>query len=262
MIGDIKHIIVIESLETTEKQTGKELYNDTIKRQIDYVQPAEIKMTHKFFDTQTKNEFIEVLKYLVYNSEYMQGGVLIHLEMHGSNGLDGLIFADNSFVDWVELVDLFREININLCNKLFITMATCYGRYLYKGGNAKLKSPFSGYISASTPVSVGEIMDDFTIIFDDLIKSGNIVNSYLKLDKMGTNFYYKDTFSVFEESFASILNKMKNDPTIKADILKIAVEQSQLAGEPIADKEMEDFIFNQALKDAYIQHKSAYEFNC
>ncbi len=263
MIGDIRHIIVIESLKATEKQTGKELYNDIIKMQIDYVQPVEIKMSHKFFDTQTKNEFIEILKYLVYNSKYMQGGVLIHLEMHGSSGLDGLVFADNSFIDWVELVDLFREININLCDKLFITMATCYGRYLYKGGNARLKSPFSGYISASKEVTVSEIMDDFTIVFDDLIKYGNIIESYLKLDALGTtNFFYKDSKGVFEDSFNSILEKIRNDSTIKADILKKAIKESQLAGEPIAGKEMEDFIFNKALKDLYILHKSAYEFNC
>ena len=84
MIGDIKHIIVIESLEPAEKQTGKELYNDTIKMQIDFVLPAEKKMTHKFFDAQTKAELIDALKYAIANADYMQSGLLLHLEMHGS----------------------------------------------------------------------------------------------------------------------------------------------------------------------------------
>lgn len=263
MIGDIKHIIVVESLDSAnEPQTGKDLYDDTIKRQIDFLQPDDKKMTHIFFDAQTKNQFMETIKYLVANSPYMQGGVLLHLEMHGSSDLEGLVLADGSFINWTELVDLFREININLCDKLFVTMATCNGRYLYKGGNAKLKSPFSGYISASKTVTVGEIMRDFTILFESLLKSYNIVESYIELDAKGSNFFYKDSKGVFEDSFASILAKMKSDPTIKQEILKVAMEGSAKAGEPIPDEEMKEFIFNKALKDTYDQHKKAYEFEC
>jgi hypothetical protein len=55
---------------------------------------------------------------------------------------------------------------------------------------------------------------------------------------------------------------MKADPKIKEDILKIATEESVKAGEPIADGEMKDFIFELALRDAYTQHKKAYVFNC
>lgn len=260
MIGKIKQIIVIESLSSLK--TGEALYNDVIERRIKYCQPDNDKMTHRFFNPKTKSDFIEILNYIIYNSDNMQGGLLIHLEMHGSSDLDGLYLADDSLIGWTELVDLFRQINIKICNKLFITMATCYGRHLHKGGNAKLKSPFSGYISASNQVEVDDVMRDFTLLFEALIDSRNIVESYLALEKKGTVFYYKDSLGVFEDSFKSTLANMKADPKIKEDILKFAMEESAKAGEPIADEKMADLIFAHVLKTTYKQHKEAYVFNC
>jgi hypothetical protein len=260
MVGKIKHIIVIESLNALK--TGEALYNDVIERRIKYYQPDNDKMTHRFFNPKTKNDFLEVLNYIIFNSDNIQGGLLIHLEMHGSSDLNGLILADDSLILWTELTELFRQINIKMCDKLFITMATCFGRHLYKGGNAKLKSPYSGYISASNEVLVDEVMRDYTILFESLIETRNIVESYLHLDSKGSSFFYKDSLAVFEDSFKSILEKMKADPNIKTNILKIAMEESAKAGEPIADKEMKDLIFNLALENAYKQHKEAYIFNC
>ena len=103
-------------------------------------------------------------------------------------------------------------------------MATCFGRHLYKGGDAKLKSPFSGYISASNQVEVDDVKRDFTILFEALIDSRNIVESYLDLEKKGTIFYYKDSLGVFEDSFKSTLAKMKADPKIKEDIAKFLLD--------------------------------------
>lgn len=262
MVGTIKHIIVIESLFVEDKKTGEELYNDKIKRQVDYLQSDALKMTHKFYLIGNKNAFLELLKFYEINSKYMQGGILIHLEIHGSQKLDGLILSDNSLVTWEELSDSFRGININTCNKLYITMATCFGRYLYKGVDPRKKSPYSGYISASQDVSVGEVMEDFGILFDDLIQNGNLVKAYLELESKGSNFYYKDRRRTFEENYKAFYEKMKNDSILKIDILRDAQQQAEKAGEPIADESMSKLIFDKALDDIYKLHKKAFDFDC
>jgi hypothetical protein len=260
MIGKIKHIIVIESLNSLK--TGEALYNDVIERRIKYFQPENDKMTHRLFQPKTKNDFIEALGFIIFNSDSVQGGLLIHLEMHGSNDLNGLILADDTLIRWSELTDLFREINIKMCDKLFITMATCFGRHLYKGGDAKLKSPYSGYISASSEVVVEEVMRDFTILFESLIDTRNIVESYLHLDSKGSNFFYKDSLGVFEDSFKLTLANMKADPKIKEDILKFASEQARKDGIPSINEQMLDFIFHKVVRDAYKRQKEAYIFKC
>ncbi|MNQ53372.1 hypothetical protein D3C85_674100 [compost metagenome] len=262
MVGDIKHIVVIQSLFDGDKKTGAELYNDTIRMQIEYVQAQNIKMTHSFHNVEDKETLIDILKYYGVNSAYMQGGVVIHLEIHGLGDLEGLILKNGSTINWGILSDLFREININTCNKLYITMATCYGRYLYKGVDPKKKSPYSGYISASQEVSTGEVMEDFTLLFQSLIGNGNLVKSYLELDERGSNFYYKDSERIFKENFQAVLEKLKNDFSIKNEILKDAKEQSEKSGEPVADEEMANFIFEKSLHDIYKIHSDAFKFDC
>lgn len=39
MVGDIRNIIVIQSLFDNETKTGEDFYNDKIRRKIDYLQP-------------------------------------------------------------------------------------------------------------------------------------------------------------------------------------------------------------------------------
>ena len=121
MVGDIRNIIVIQSLFDNETKTGADLYNDTIRRKIDYLQPDRIKMKHKFFDVSSKDEFVTILEEFQITGELFEGGVLFHFEMHGLNDLSGLVFSDNSSIDWFELADLLREINIIINNNLFVT---------------------------------------------------------------------------------------------------------------------------------------------
>lgn len=123
-----------------------------------------------------------MMKYYEYNSNYIDGGLLFHFEMYGANDFSGLIFSNGELITWKELVDFIRPINIAICNKLFLTMATCHGRYLYKGVDTLHKSPFSGYISASIAVYPSEIIEKFTILFDRLIDYGNLVDAYLIME--------------------------------------------------------------------------------
>lgn len=262
MVGEIKHIVVIQSLFDGDKKTGNELYNDTIRMQIEYVQAKNIKMTHSFHNVEDKESLIDILKYYGANSPYMQGGVVIHLEIHGLDNLEGLILTDSSTITWEVLSDLFRDINVNICNKLYITMATCFGRYLYRGVDPRKKSPYSGYISASQEVTTGEVMEDFNLLFQSLIESTNLVKSYLDLEEKGSNFYYKDSEGVFKDSFQSVLDKLKNDDSFKKEILREAVEEAKKSGKPIPDKEMENYIFEKVLLDTYKIHSDAFNFDC
>jgi hypothetical protein len=247
MVGDIRNIIVIQSLFDNETKTGADLYNDTIRRKIDYLQPDVIKMTHKFFDVASKDEFVAILKDFQASAEFFEGGVLFHFEMHGLNDISGLIFSDRSSINWFELADLLREINIIINNNLFITMATCFGRYLYKGAVYNKKAPYSGYISASKVVTVDEIMDNFTVLFDVLILSGNLVYAYLTLDEKGSNFFYKDLEATNEEN----LKQIKNDPDIKQGILDIATKSINYDGDEAPNQELIDLIYESAANKAY-----------
>lgn len=257
MVGDIEHIIFIESLEAGERKTGLELYNDCIVRYIGY---HKSKILHNFHEAITKSELIDILNYYVFSSPYLNGGILIHLEMHGSEDKSGLILANGELITWMELVDLFRQININAENKLYITMATCYGRYLYKGISIDKKSPYSCYISTSTTTNPSEIIEQFSLLFENLIKTGNLVDSYLELDRHGTKFYYKDSKMTFEIAFRRVAFRMRNDPTIRQNIIDQAIEVIELEGYSMPSEDEFDKIVGKAIHDSYLNMQKMFIF--
>lgn len=256
MVGDVKNIVIFESL-INERLTGTEIYNETIAKNIEsYKKP----FTHKLYSINSKNELIELLKYYDFNSTHINGGLLFHFEMHGANDYSGLILSNGELITWKELADLFRPINIKTCNKLFLTMATCHGRHLYKGADAFQKTPYSGYISANEAVYPSEIIEKFTILFDRLIEKGNLVDAYLLMEKTESNFYYKDTKTTFEESYLSIHNKLTKNKEYKSNFIEGVKHQAKKDNQPIPDDETLEFIFQNALKDSYNKHKEAFEF--
>lgn len=256
MIGDIKNIIIIESLQG-ERKTGEELYEDCIRRRIIY---QEKDFTHAYHSVNTKKDFLEILEFYIHNCPYMNEGVLIHLEMHGDENKKGLVLSDGSLINWQELNNKFREINIITKDNLFITMATCYGRYLYLGTDPYKKSPFSGYISASDAIYPEEIIDKFFILFEGLIEKGNLVDAYLEMEKTSSNFYYKDRKRTFDEAFSSTMEKLYGDMNLKKQILENAEKQMlKETGVKLTDKE-NDAIFEKAISDIYQRSYNAFKF--
>jgi len=209
MIGKIGTIIIIESLSDGEHKTGSELYDDYIRLQIDY-NPNKTHLNHRFTTVNSKDEFNDYLEYILVNSEYMNHGILIHLEMHGSANRDGLILNSNELLDWKYLNDKFRQINIKINDKLFITMATCFGRFIFNDIDINQKSSYSGYISSSQEVYPQEIINVFKELFTSLIDKENIIDAYLTTDTNNNKFYYKDRKRAFFEAHKNFLNQLEN----------------------------------------------------
>lgn len=260
VVRKINHIFVIQSLPIGDKRTGEELYTDVIKRRIDLLQADNIKMTHAYFDTNDKNAFIESLKYIQTNAPYLSGGLLIHFEIHGSNDKDGFVLGDGSLVTWKESVELLRPINISTCNKLYLTLATCFGRYIYLGVDPNLKSPYQAYISASRIVYNYEVMESFNTLFEILIDCGDLVHSYLEHEKNNSPFFYKDSLTTFEEHIKIVREKMLNDPEFKKRIQDHPTLKKQLATGQV-DQATLDYITEMAWKDTLKRHVDAFNFS-
>ncbi len=259
MVGSIKHIIVIQSLFDEDKKSGKELYDDIISRMIDLKQEENIKMSHEYFDTPTKESFIEILRYIEAKAQYIPGGVLIHLEIHGSEKVDGLVLSDRKLIKWKELIALFRDINIKTRNQLYITMATCFGRQLYEGVDPNEKCPYSGYISASKKVKTQEVIENFSELFIKLIEDGNLIKSYLDVSTDDSNFFYKDSKETFRLLMEETKNRMFNDPAYKEEIFKGTIFNNALDNGLVNQKILDAMMFK-AYDDIYRRHKAAFDF--
>ncbi|RZK60286.1 MAG: hypothetical protein EOO91_01945 [Pedobacter sp.] len=261
MVGDIKHIFVIQSLFEGDVKSGQELYDDTIKRGIEYFQPNDIRIKHKFFNAPTKKSFVEYLKFISENAYLMSDGLLLHLEMHGSANRDGLVCSDKSLITWIELIDLFRVINIQCNNALYISLASCFGRDLFNGTNPELKSPYSGYISASKEVLPDEILQNFSSMFEILIKKGNVITAYLEASTPDSSFFYKDAKETFIQSFEYVKRRLYNDPEFKRMALGPELYDSIDATGGYGKEELVELMMEQALNEIYGKQKEAFYFN-
>lgn len=259
-VRKISHIFVIQSLPNDDRPTGKELYDDVIRRHIDFLQPESLKMTHAFFDPQDKTAFIEILKYIKTNSSYLAGGLLIHFEIHGNSNQDGLVFADQSFMSWTELVELLRPINVETSNNLFITLATCYGRYLYQGVDPFEKSPYQAYISASKEIKTFEVLENFNNLFEILIESGDLIYAYTEHEKNNSPFFYKDSLTTFNETIQTFLNNLSSDPEQRNRIIDHPVIQEQIRNRQV-DQTTLDSIIKAAFNEIIRRQAEAFNFS-
>ncbi|MDQ0064254.1 hypothetical protein [Chryseobacterium lathyri] len=211
MVGNIKHIILIDSIDESENVNfnAESFYRDKIRY------PAiakESTITHEYKKAPNSAIFFEILKKLTENYRDFDDGLLIHFDIHGDKNKKGLILESNELIPWVDLINLLRDLNVLLKNKLYLTMTTCFGRYLYLGVDFKLKSPYSCYISSS--LSVGEIdaYENYGILFNKLFDTGNLIDAYNEMDDTDNKiFYYKDSETTFENAFNSLYKKLTND---------------------------------------------------
>lgn len=256
MKGHVKHIVLIQSLQN-ERLTGTELYEDCIRRRIDF---QGLDFTHVFYNVDTKDKLIELLRHYGNIANYYENGLVLHLEMHGDKELKGLVLSNGQLISWLELVDLFRVINIGTCNNLYITMATCNGREIYTAADPHQKSPYAAYISASMTVDNSQIAEAFFRLFDNLLDSGNLITAYLNMERIGSNFYYKDSKTTFEEGFYDTMQRLYGDENLKAEIVADASKAAQKATGFKASAEFENMVFETALKDIFKKHYDAFQF--
>ena len=221
MIGNIGTVYIIESLDKGEYLTGTEIHNDVLDKHYKYYPDEKDKLIYKLFSPSNRKEFFEILEFIKHNCEYAKLGILIHLEMHGGKD-EGLQLSSKEIIQWNELTEYLTFINLKTCNKLYLCMATCFGRSLYNAVDIRKTSPYCGYISASKAINVKEILSDYTIIYENLLKSKNIIMAYEELESKNanSNFYYKDTDSVFQEVMDFTFEKIKNDEKVRNELIE------------------------------------------
>ncbi|EZH73647.1 hypothetical protein ATO12_17070 [Aquimarina atlantica] len=226
MIGHIGTIFIIESLKKGELKTGSELYNDTLEKHYKYYPDIKDKLIFRLFVVENRNEFFDSINYIKYNCKTTKLGILLHLEMHGGKDA-GLQLSNEEIIHWKELTDYLTYINLEACNKLYICMATCYGRSIYNAMDLKQTSPFCGYISASKPIKPIEILDDYRIIYENILESHNLIMAFEKLESKNksSSFFYKDTDAVFKEVMEFTFAQIENNENAKEEYFKGVYDQ-------------------------------------
>lgn len=197
---EFSKVYIIESLQPGDVKTGTNLFNDTVKPRMlqkgleNQCQLITLSTKSEFFDA-----FTEIKNQIIYNHEFP----IIHFEMHGSK--EGLELESREIIRWQELQEKMIEMN-KLCeNNLFISMATCFGGYIYTVISPKLRTPFWGFIGPFEEVRQIELLDNYTAFYSEFLLTNNFVEAEKAMNNSNpgriSKFRLQNTEYIFAKAY-------------------------------------------------------------
>jgi hypothetical protein len=220
-------VFVLESLPPEDSLTGSSLFYDIIRPRM--LQKG-LESQCKLISVKSKDEFIRAMDELKNKIIYELIIPIIHLEMHGSK--DGLQFTNGEFVSWKELQDRLIEMNTLCQNNLFITLATCFGGYIYTVISPRLRSPFWGFVGPFEIISEGEALANFTAFYDEFLLSYDLNEAIRALhnsnDSQVSKFILQNTEYVFSKAYENYEKKYLTPAIVDHRINLVAAECKHL----------------------------------
>ena len=192
-------IYVIESL-LGERQTGKELYEDIIKRRS-YCQSD---LATEYVQVLSLEDWYFTIKRIIQEVKDNHVIPILHLELHGSNNHDGLVLADRNLISWSNFVSDMRCINIETQNNLLITMGICFGMDILYYTSLEDPSPFFGIIGSLYALQNDDIYIRYSDFYDEFLQSFDITKSLQCLFRANPNKPQEYSFVNAPELFRRI----------------------------------------------------------
>lgn len=199
-------IYILQSLK------GEEATGDEVEKRIRYVSHSlNVEPPVELINTDTREEFFDVLAKI--NSEVSNGAMpFIHFEVHGSP--QGFGLSNGESVEWNDIKEPIRQINIDCNNNLFISLATCFGGYLLGTYSYSDPCPFYGYIGPVTFIWNKDAEVSFSEFFETLLRTNDMNQAIDALHEAAP--VNKGNYSFLNcHSFYDQLLKVYHDPETK-----------------------------------------------
>lgn len=213
-------IYVVESLSSTETKTGENLYNDLLRWKAEQPDKPESEL----IKVSNRKEFFDCIENI--KKEFNSDGKLpfIHLEMHGSTSKNGLILNSGQLITWLELTNRFREINILINHNLFVSLATCFGAYIYSEIKPTDKAPFWGFVAPWGEVESGDVEVSFNSFFDTLLTTFNFNDAVKNLNETNNlpyRYHFYNAEVVFDKAFQKYEDENYNPDNFQKRVLNL-----------------------------------------
>jgi len=208
-------IYVIESLDSSEKHTGKELYDDLLRWQ----EEKFTELSADYFSVENKIDFFKKLCDIKKECIEKRHSPILHLEIHGNES--GLVLESKELVTWDELYKYLVEINVNVGNNLFLTLAVCHGAYLMQIIRISKPAPFYGFVGSFDKIKVSDdLLLRYNDFYSEFFTSLKLEEAMKKLHEANPDIPSTYKFISAEETFATVYNNY-----IKENLSKEGIEK-------------------------------------
>jgi hypothetical protein len=199
---NFNRIYVIESLDSSDKLTGKELYDDLLQWQEHKFK--ELKAD--YFPIKNKIDFFDRLNKIKKECIEKRYSPILHLEIHGADDKTGLVLQSKELVTWNELYKYLVEINVSVGNNLFITLAVCHGAHLMQIIRIDKPAPFYGFVGSFDTITVSDLLLRYNEFYSEFFSSLSLNKAMERLHE--ANPVVPSTYRIIssEETFATVYN--------------------------------------------------------
>ncbi len=215
---DINTIRIIETIPEGRGRTGKNLFLALPFALLPGGEPFK----PKYELANNKKELFDYLDKIADEIHKFKIMPIIHIEAHGNE--KGIDVGEEDFVKWFELVEKFKEINLRMCNNLFVVMSACEGVNLQKifteaakSSGSLDRSPIFAFIGSPNEIAVKNAQDDFLRFYNKLLETNNntghknLNEAFEALKKNGTDYRFISCLGIFIRHYPEMLKKIDSN---------------------------------------------------
>lgn len=196
-------IVVIQSLNSTDLQTGSSLYqfidglNDSLNTNI----PVQL------FSVNNSYQFIELLSELESAAKSNSDIPIIQVECHGSKH-HGLEFTDGSSLSWKAVSTSLLKINLATRFNLLTIFSACFGAYFISQMGATRECPCWCIVAPTEEIREHEILRALMVFYRVFLEARDVGIAVSEISKIPTDrgrWFGKTAEIWFEEQVDSYI---------------------------------------------------------
>jgi hypothetical protein len=170
-VAAVSQMVIIESLPTGDRKTGRELHDDLQTRLLPY--GARIQLHFQAATSASHFEFLLQDLYAFVNID--RRAPILHIECHGDR--EALQFADGSLMPWSQLKPLLTAINYACRMNLVVVLACCDGAYFMAECRYTELVPFAWLLGPSGSVRSASLYSLMTNFWTDAFRNRDVTNA-------------------------------------------------------------------------------------
>ncbi|MEO8238027.1 MAG: hypothetical protein ABI576_07950 [Flavobacterium sp.] len=244
MIVEKMGIAVIQSLNAEEKQTGKELFDTTLK----YITFSKSYLENDFFDINNREDFFKALSEIILRAKNENKFYFLHFEIHGNE--NGFELKNGDFITWKLLMEPLRNLNILYKNQLSIYLAVCHGNALIRSIDVLDRSPFAFILGSFFEIYNSDIINSFEKFYVKFFENFKVLEAFEEMKKVSE----KSDFTLITSDYViDTIIEMVEKSNEREKIKKI-LDDTMDSGDSKIDENLANRIKEQIM-NAFDNHK-------